>query len=109
MGSPYMYGVGGADLSTVDPNPSIYGSSDMSTAQDISTVANTAGQWGATIASIVSGNPVATVGTPGGGVRTIGAAGSTYNAPGTVMGINSTTLLLVLGLGLVLFFVLKDE
>jgi hypothetical protein len=97
-----MYG--GADLSTVDANPSVYSYGDTSTTDQISQLANVAGQWGTAIASIVSGNPVSAVQTPG-GIRTIGAAGSTYRAPG-MLGSN-TGILLLLGGGILLFLLLR--
>ena len=108
MGSPAYYGMDYADLSTVNANPSIYSGADLSTADQVSQIANTAGQWGSTIASIVTGNPVSTVATPGGGVQTIGAAGSTFQgAPSTPM--SSTSMLLILGIVVIGIFFLMEE
>lgn len=97
-----MYG--GADLSTIDPNPTVTGYGDSAAADNFTQIANTAGQWGATIASIVSGNPVAAVSTPT-GVRTIGAAGSYTTGP--TMG-NSGLLILVLIGVVVVILVMKE-
>lgn len=96
MASASYWGSDTADLSTVAANPSVYSGSDVSTADQISQISGTIGQWGSTIASIVTGNPVATVQTPG-GVQTIGAAGSTYqSAPMSTLG-NNAGMILVLG------------
>jgi hypothetical protein len=82
---------GGADLSTYDPNPSIDDYASTSSGTDWSSVLNTAGQWGATIASVVSGNRVAVAPTQGGGYQAIGVAGS-----GVVQ--NNTSQLLLIGI-----------
>ena len=94
---------GGADLSTVDPNPTVYSYGDSSAADQFSQAANVVGQWGTAIASIVTGNPVQAVSTPR-GVMPVGAAGSRVTAPTSM----TTTLLLLLALGLVGYFLLRD-
>lgn len=96
-----------ADLSTEYANPEIYSmSSGVSAADTFGQIANVAGQWGATIASVVSGNPVATIQTPGGSVQTIGAAGSYVARPTMLTG--SSGLLILLAAGVVLFLLLRD-
>jgi hypothetical protein len=68
---------GGADLSTYDPNPSMDDFASAQPGADWSSVLNTAGQWGATIASIVSGNQTTSAYNPNtGSYQTIGVAGS---------------------------------
>lgn len=104
MSSSYF---AGADLSTVTPNPEVVSYGGTDTADQISQISNVAGQWGATIASIVSGNPVATVATPTGGVRTIGAAGSTYQT-GSVLSGNGSMLLLLGVLLVVVVLIVKE-
>lgn len=91
----------GSDLSTADPNPSIFGGADTSTAQDISTIANTAGQWGATIASIITGNPVAVTSSG----QPVGALGSQVVAPGMTSG---TSLILLLAVAVVIILLVKE-
>jgi hypothetical protein len=86
---------GGVAASTVSPNPAVY---TPSTANDLSSLANVAGQWGATIAGIVSGTPV--VSGPQ-GVRTGIAAYPTTAQPVGGMG-----LLLILGLVVVAIVVI---
>src|ERR1700686_4094540 len=49
--------VTGAAGSTVVPNPSVPNTSQGSSATALSQLGNTMGQWGATIAGIVSGTP----------------------------------------------------
>lgn len=108
MGSPAYWGSDMADLSTVNANPSIYSGSDVSTADQVSQIAGTIGQWGATIASVVTGNPTSNVVTPSGQVRTLGAAGSTASYPTTSLGGN-TGLLLLVGLVVVAILVFSEE
>lgn len=93
----------GADLSTVDPNPSVYSYGDTSTTDQITQISNVAGQWGTAIASIVTGNPVASVSTPN-GVRTIGAAGSTLQ---TTAFSGTSGILLLVGGGILLYLLLR--
>ncbi len=81
---------GGADLSTYDPNPSVDDYSQTSPGTDWSAILNTAGQWGATIASVASGNRVQTAPVAGGGYQTIGAYGSGVSQ-------NNMSQLLILG------------
>ena len=96
-----------ADLSTEYANPGIYSSGSSSSAADtFSQIANVAGQWGATIASVVTGNPVATVQTPGGNVQTIGAAGSYVSRP--TMFASSSGLLILGVLAVVAVLLLKE-
>jgi hypothetical protein len=90
---------GGADLSTMDPNPSMDDYASTSPGTDWSTILNTAGQWGATIASVVSGNRVAVVPTQGGGYQTIGVAGSG-------MASNQTSQLLLIAIAVIVVVVL---
>lgn len=45
-----------ADLSTVDPNPSVGSLNNTSSPSDLTSMMSTAGQWGATIAGIVTSN-----------------------------------------------------
>jgi len=92
-GSAYG-GYGGADMATYPSNPSVDDYSTMQSGTDWSSVLNTAGQWGATIASVVSGNRVAVAPTRGGGYQTVGAYGS-----GTVQ--NNTSQLLLIGVVIV--------
>jgi hypothetical protein len=81
---------GGADLSTVNPNPSIDDYASTTPGVDYTSIINSAGQWGATIASIASGNRVQSVPVQGGGYQTIGAYGSGYQS-------NNTSQLLIIG------------
>ena len=99
---------GSADLATMDENPSIYGAADTSSAQDVSTIANTVGQWGTTIASVVTGNPVATVSTPT-GIRTIGAAGSTVVSPTSFASGSGLLLIGIVVVALIVFFAKEEE
>lgn len=92
-----------ADLSTVDPNPSVYSYGDTSTTDRITQIANVAGQWGTAIASIVTGNPVSSVSTPN-GVQTIGARGSYLQTTGFS---SNSGILLLLGGGILLFLLLR--
>ncbi len=75
---------GGIDLSTVDPNPTVddtvYGGDGG--AADLSNVANTVGQWGAVIGSIVSNTPITSAQTRTGNYVPIGAYGSQIRQPG---------------------------
>lgn len=91
----------GSDLSTVDPNPSIFGGADTSTMQDISTIANTAGQWGATIASVITGNPVAVTNQG----QVVGAVGSQVVAPAQFSG---TSMILLLAVVVVVILLVKE-
>ena|ERR1700675_3163422 len=93
-----------AALNTVDPNPTVYGYGDTSTADQISQIGNVAGQWGSAIASIVTGHPVASVSTPN-GVQTIGAAGSTFQT--SSFSSNSGILLLLGGVVLLVLLLRK--
>jgi len=96
-------GYGGADLATYPANPSVDDYSNMQPGTDWSSVLNTAGQWGSTIASVVTGNRVAVAPTYGGGYRTVGAYGS-----GMVS--NSTSQLLILGVvGLVIYLLVRKK
>jgi hypothetical protein len=101
-----MYG--GVDLSTVDPNPTVYNYGETAPADTFSQIANTAGQWGATIASVVTGNPVSTVIGPG-GPQTIGAAGSqVYSPAGTrLTGSISPSLLLLIAVGIAIYLIAR--
>ena len=63
---------------------------------------NTAGQWGSTIASVVSGNRVAVAPTYGGGYQTVGAYGS-----GTVQ--NNTSQLLLIGVVVIVVWLLVKK
>ena len=89
---------GGADLSTVDPNPSVddYASTDSST--DWTGISNAVGQWGATIASIATGNP-APAPVYGGGYPATAVAGSGFAS-------NKNSQLLVIGIIVVAAFLL---
>jgi hypothetical protein len=93
---------GGADLSTVDPNPSVDDYSQTSPGTDWSSVLNTAGQWGSTIASIVTGNKVAVAPTAGGGYQAVGVAGS-----GAIS--NSSSQLLLIGIVVVAIVLLMKK
>lgn len=94
---------GGADLSTVAPNPSVNDYSMTSPGADWSNILNTAGQWGATLTSVATGNPVAVAPTAGGGYRTIGAAGSGFTS-------SSTSQLLILAvIGIAVFLLLRKD
>ena len=99
-----MYG--GPDLSTFDPNPTLYSYGDTSTADQVSQIGNVVGQWGTAIASIVTGNPVATVSTPQ-GVQTIGARGSTFGSTTQFAGNSGLILIAIAVVALVL--ILKDK
>ncbi len=99
-----MYsGINAADLSTVEPNPSVYSYGDTSTTDQITQIANVAGQWGTAIASVVTGNAVSSVVTPN-GVQTIGARGSTLSTTGFS---SNSGLLLLVGGGILLFLLLR--
>lgn len=95
----------GADLSTVDPNPTVWNYGDSSTADDISRMVNVAGQWGTAIASVITGNPVQSVSTPQ-GVMTVGARGSSVMSPSIFAG-SSGILLLLVGVVIVVLLVKK--
>jgi len=92
-----MYG--GADLSTMDPNPSMDDYSQTQSGLDVSSLLNTAGQWGSTIASIVTGNAVAVAPNGQGGYVAVGAAGSQVVN-------NNNTKLLLLGVAVVVVVLL---
>jgi hypothetical protein len=81
------------DLSTSNPNPSLYNAGEQSTADTITQIANVAGQWGTAIASIVTGNPVQSVVTTQ-GVQTVGARGSSVYQPSTISGASGIFLLI---------------
>jgi hypothetical protein len=81
---------GGADLSTYDPNPSMDDYASVTPGVDYTSIINSAGQWGATIASIATGNRVQTAPVAGGGYQTIGAYGSGYQS-------NANSQLLIIG------------
>lgn len=81
-------------LASVDPNPSNdQGISGDGGASDFSTAVNAVGAWGSEIASVITGHAVQAVVTPNGGVRPIGAAGSTVKN-------TNTSQLLVIGVGI---------
>jgi hypothetical protein len=105
MGTSALYYGGSADLATVEENPSIYGYGDTSGASDVSSLANTIGQWGTTIASVVTGNPVTSVSTPQ-GLRTVGAAGSQVVAPTSFS--QGSGLLIIAVVVVVAILLLKD-
>ncbi len=96
---------GGIAASTVSPNPSIYGTGTTGSAQSMSQVGAVMGQWGATIAGIVSGTPTVVTSS---GARTGAAAvsPSQYNAMGITSG-NSGILLL--GIAAVVLIVLMRK
>lgn len=84
------------DLSTVDPNPAIDQSIDgtdggASNAMDI---ANTVGQWGAVIGSIVTNHPITSVQTRSGAIVPTGVTG------GRIIPSSSSSSLLVIVLAL---------
>lgn len=85
----------GADLSTVDPNPEIVSYGDQSNADQVSQIANVAGSWGATIASIVSGNPVATV-APSSGYQTVRPTTSSNTGALLMVGVLVVVAILIL-------------
>jgi len=96
-----------ADLSTEYANPSLNNNSGTSWSDALSQVGNIAGQWGTTIASVVTGHPVSSVVTPTGGVQPIGAAGSYVARPSALSG--NSGLLLLLAVGIVVFLLLQER
>lgn len=93
----------GADLSTVDANPTVYSYGDSSTLDAITQIGNVAAQWGTAIASAVSGNSQSVV-VP---------AGVQPMASGTVMSqstfASKSGILLLLAAAVILFLVLREE
>jgi hypothetical protein len=87
---------GGVAASTVSPNPSVAGG--VQSTSDFTQLAGVAGQWGATIAAIVGGQPVV---TSKGQVRTGVAALAPTAQPMGGMG-----LILILGLVIVAIVVI---
>jgi hypothetical protein len=78
----------GASMSSVTANPTIQPATHDSTTSDISQLANVAGQWGATIAGIVSNTPVQ--------VTSKGATTGVKGVSGFPMSTGSGSLLLII-------------
>ena len=92
----------GADLSTVSPNPTVSSYGGSGSTDGLSALANTAGQWGATIASIVAGQPAVVTSS---GAR----VGAMAVAPvSSTLGGSTGLILLVLG-AVVLFVILGGK
>ncbi len=88
---------GGAPLNTVSPNPTLYSSGTQGVASNISSLAQTIGQWGFGISSLLgSGAPTqASLGT------------QPYVRP--VTSSNTKLIWILLGVGLVVLLVMSEE
>jgi len=86
---------------TVTPNPMVPNTAQGSSASALSQMSNTMGQWGATIAGIVSGTPTVVTAS---GARTGSAALSPSQS---LVGGQSGMLLLLVGVVVVVFLVIR--
>lgn len=89
----------GASMSSVTANPTIQPATHDSTTSDISQLANVAGQWGATIAGIVSNTPVR--------VNSQGATTGVKGVSGLPMSSSSGAILLLVIVVVVVLLVAK--
>ena len=79
---------GGVAASTVSPNPSVYSAGISSSASQMSQVGSVMGQWGATIAGIVTGTPtVVTARGAATGAAAVSPSQSLFGSTGSGSGI----------------------
>lgn len=91
---------GGVAASTVAPNPAVYNAGTTSSAAQMSQMGSVMGQWGATIAGIVTGTPTIVTAT---GARTGAAAVSPTQS---LFSTGGNGMIILLGAGVLIVLVL---